>query len=93
MVLNKKWSYILSKKAQKEIYNFEPKIQIKILDFFDKIILTPNPRVGGYQLKGSLRTYWRYRIGDYRAVCYFEDNVLQIVVVKIAHRRKVYKEL
>ncbi|MDR1295657.1 MAG: type II toxin-antitoxin system RelE/ParE family toxin [Bifidobacteriaceae bacterium] len=34
---------------------------------------------------------WRIRTGDYRIVYHIEDKMLVIVVVKVAHRRDVYR--
>ena len=51
----------------------------------------PNPRVRGEQLKGNLAEFWKYRVGDYRLVCRISDDEFLILVVKIGHRRKVYK--
>jgi mRNA interferase RelE/StbE len=50
-----------------------------------------NPRELGESLKGSLREYWRYRVGDYRIICRLEDRVITVFVVHICHRREVYK--
>ncbi|MGU5559680.1 type II toxin-antitoxin system RelE family toxin, partial [Aeromonas caviae] len=41
-------------------------------------------------LTGNWRTYWRYRVGDYRVVCEIRDNELVIVAVLIGHRSEVY---
>lgn len=38
----------------------------------------------------NLRTYWRYRVGDYRVVCEIRDSELVIVAVLIGHRSEVY---
>ncbi|WP_462269590.1 type II toxin-antitoxin system RelE family toxin [Desulfobacter sp.] len=32
-----------------------------------------------------------YRIGDYRVICEIQDDVVKVVVVRIGHRREVYK--
>ena len=52
---------------------------------------TDNPRRVGKPLKGSLRGLWRYETGDYRLVCDIRDNALLILVVKMGHRREVYR--
>jgi mRNA interferase RelE/StbE len=38
----------------------------------------------------NLAGLWRYRVGDYRLVCRFEENRLVVLVLKIGHRREVY---
>jgi mRNA interferase RelE/StbE len=91
MTLNKKWSYELTEKAEREFGKLDKPIQKQIIHYFDSIVKTPNPRVKGSALKGTLRSYWRYRVGDYLILCQFKDDILTIHIIKIAHRREVYK--
>jgi mRNA interferase RelE/StbE len=52
--------------------------------------LADNPRPSGCKkLKG--REAWRIRVGDYRVVYEIHDDVLIVLVVRVAHRREVYK--
>jgi mRNA interferase RelE/StbE len=52
--------------------------------------LADNPRpVGCKKLKGM--SAWRIRVGDYRVVYEIHDDVLVVLVVRVAHRREVYK--
>jgi len=34
---------------------------------------------------------WRVRVGDYRVVYRIEDERLVVVVIRVAHRRQVYR--
>ena len=34
---------------------------------------------------------WRYRVGDWRIVVRIKDEVLRVLVLRIAHRREVYR--
>nr|WP_316369667.1 type II toxin-antitoxin system RelE/ParE family toxin [Candidatus Thiodiazotropha sp. CDECU1] len=34
---------------------------------------------------------WRYRIGDYRAICQIENDKLVVLVLAVNHRRQVYR--
>ncbi len=54
--------------------------------------LSHNPRLG-IPLKGKDISLWRYRIGNYRVVYTFNDHDLWILVVRIAHRKEVYRDL
>ena len=92
MVLIKKWYYAFTEKAKRELSKIDKSTQKQILQYFEGVINTPNPRVKGSALKGNLRSYWRYRVGDYRVICRFEETVLTIIVVKVAHRREVYTQ-
>lgn len=90
MSLNKNWSIELTEKCDREFQKLDKSIQQQIKRFFENIIKSPNPRVKGSALKGNLRQYWRYRVGDYRILCRIEDTVLLILLMKVAHRRDVY---
>lgn len=52
--------------------------------------LADDPRPEGYEkLSGQER--YRLRQGDYRIIYAIEDNVLVVIVVKVGHRRDVYR--
>lgn len=42
------------------------------------------------KMKGN-NSYYRLRIGDYRVIFELNNDVLVIVVVKVGHRKEVYK--
>ncbi len=64
----------------------------RIVDFIKtRVAEHERPRDLGQALSGSLRTYWRYRVGDYRVICDFDDEVLRILAVELGHRREVYR--
>ena len=55
--------------------------------------LADNPRPPGVEkLSGSEDSY-RVRVGDYRIVYLIEDRALLICVVRIGHRKNVYRGL
>ncbi len=63
-----------------------------IVDYFEsRIASADNPRQYGKALAGPLQGLWRYRIGDYRAVCKIEDERITILILRVAHRREVYR--
>ena len=49
-----------------------------------------NPRPAGCK-KLAGRPDYRVRVGDYRIIYRIEDGILMISVIKIAHRRDVYR--
>ncbi len=78
----------ISRTAQKQL--------AKINDpFFKKITqkvlaLKTNPRPPGCKkLKGE--TNWRIRVADYRVIYEIKDDVLQIIVIEIDHRKQIYQ--
>lgn len=55
----------------------------------DALAATPRP-VGVEKLAGEAGTY-RVRVGTFRIIYEIHDRVLLIVLLKIGHRREVYR--
>ena len=53
-----------------------------------KTRLTSAPERYGAPLRGSLRGYWKLRVGDYRAV--FRVVGSEVWILAVLHRSKVY---
>lgn len=86
------WTVEFQLTAQKQIRELDPPIQQRILSYFRTRVLTAeNPRQLGKALTGDKVGLWRYRIGDYRAICNIEDDRLIVVVLAVGHRRDVYR--
>ena len=52
--------------------------------------LSENPYLGS-ALKGELRGLRRLRVGDYRVIYEVRHAELVVLVVRVAHRRQVYR--
>jgi mRNA interferase RelE/StbE len=63
----------------------------KIVVKIDGLTKEPRPQ-GVEQLKGGNKRY-RIRVGAHRVVYDIEDDVLLVLVVRIGHRREVYRFL
>ena len=51
-----------------------------------------NPRSIEKALQGSrLGEFWKYRVGDYRLICKIEDDRLIVLVLRVGHRKKIYR--
>jgi mRNA interferase RelE/StbE len=78
--------------AQRELNKLDPAIAPRILKFlFGRVAKLDNPRSIGERLQGKLHHLWKYRVGDYRILCFFKQEVLVVLVLEIGHRREVYK--
>lgn len=51
--------------------------------------LTTEPRRSGAPLSGSLRGYWKLRVGDHRVV--FKVSGTEVWVLAVLHRRDAYE--
>lgn len=68
-----------------------PKVEIsRILAKIDKLLKDPRPP-GVEPLQGKFKGLHRIRSGNYRIIYQISDNTLTILVVKVSHRREVYK--
>ena len=52
--------------------------------------LTTQP-YSGKKLVGNLSDYFRLRVGDYRIIYEIIDDVVTVEVIKIEHRKDIYK--
>lgn len=57
----------------------------------ERIAVLDDPRRLGAPLVGEHSGYWRWRIGDYRVIARIEDERVLILVVRVGHRREVYR--
>jgi len=81
----------LTPEAQKDIKNLEPKLQVRILDRLEWI--GQNAEFIRHQtLKGKeWQGCFKYRFGDYRIIYLLVTSDNNLIVLKIGHRREVYK--
>lgn len=87
----KTWKILTSKHFDKQIKTLDKETQKRILAFLKKRVrISDNPRVLAKPLSGSLRGYWRFRVGDYRVIVDIQEEVLTIVALDLGHRRDVY---
>lgn len=53
--------------------------------------LVEEPRLSGSIKLSGTRNLYRVRSGDYRIIYEIKDDVLVVLVVKVGHRKDVYK--
>lgn len=74
--------------AAREFRKLGREIQLRLRPRIDALADDPRPS-GAKKLKGS--DLWRIRVGDHRVVYAIRNQVLVVLVVRIAHRREVYR--
>lgn len=57
----------------------------------ERITPLDDTRTLGTPLTGERAGYWRWRVGDYRVAAKIEDARVLILVVRVGHRREVYR--
>lgn len=84
------WKVNVSKSAEKELKKLGHSSVLKIVKYFRAIESWENPKQHGKGLKGNLKQYWRYRVGNYRIICEIKDGELIVLALKVGHRSDVY---
>ena len=76
-----------SDKAFKQLKKLDKKIQERIIATLERIRIRPESYVT--KLVGD--PGFKLRVGDYRVIMDIDKGKLLILVIKIGHRKKIYK--
>ncbi|MGH9351750.1 MAG: type II toxin-antitoxin system RelE family toxin [Terriglobia bacterium] len=87
------WKVELSPGADRELNKLDAQHARRILKILhERVAKLNDPRSVGEALHGSrLGEFWKYRVGDYRLICKIEDNRLLVLVLRIGHRKEIYR--
>jgi len=67
-------------------------IAVRIIKKIAYYLNTPDPIKHAKALSGKLQGYYRYRIGDYRAIFSVDSdhNLIILVMLRVKHRKDAY---
>ena len=86
------WEIRVSETADRQLARLGYQDEKRILKFLrERLETCDNPRDFGDPLSGNFSGLWRYRVGDYRLICDIQDERILVLVLKIGHRREVYR--
>ena len=86
------WTIEFTHTALTELRKLDRNTARRIVDYMEERISgLEDPRSIGHALTGPLGGLWRYRVGDCRVVCDIQDDVLPVLVVRVARRDSVYR--
>ena len=83
------YKVFFKKSVEKDLKSIPKKELLKILNKIESLQDNPRP-IGCEKLTGQER--YRLRQGKYRIVYSIQDNKLTIWVVKVGHRKEIYKK-
>jgi len=84
-----KYTVELLSPALREFKALDKPIQKRIAKAIDT--LENNPRPFGCKKMEGLEGAYRIRAGDYRIVYRIKDEVLLVLIIKVGHRREIYR--
>ncbi|CAA9369811.1 mRNA interferase RelE [uncultured Leptolyngbya sp.] len=76
--------------AQRELGRLPAQERRRVDKRIQALAFDPRPP-GAIAMQGSSKGLLRFRAGDYRIIYQVEDKRLMIVVVKVGHRRDIYR--
>jgi mRNA interferase RelE/StbE len=87
-----RWKIEITRGAEKQIKKLDRTAQTVILRFLrERLQPAENPRQWGKPLHGEKGGLWRYRVGDYRLICDIQDEKITVLVLRVGHRKDVYR--
>ena len=80
---------IVKPSADKELRRLPPEIQRHVVAVLRELAANPRPS-GVVKMQGDYNL-WRVRVGQYRVVYEIHDARILILVLRIGHRKDVYR--
>jgi mRNA interferase RelE/StbE len=84
-----RYSVQFAPSAGRDLAALDKPVQRRVAARIDALAENPRP-AGVTKLQGEANA-WRIRVGDYRILYTIEDRRLVVLVIKIGHRREVYR--
>jgi len=82
-----------TKRASKELTGLTKPIRHRIIESLDLLRINPYAELLQYKKLKTRNDLYRIRIGDYRVVYSIHADVLLIRVIRVGHRKDVYRYL
>ncbi|MGC2111146.1 MAG: type II toxin-antitoxin system RelE/ParE family toxin [Candidatus Korobacteraceae bacterium] len=87
------WTIEFTASAVRQLERLDKSVAQRIRKFLhERVAPLDNPRTLGKALRGeTLGEFWKFRVGDYRLITAIEDDRLVVLVIKVGHRREIYR--
>jgi len=93
---SKKYDILLNPEAEKEL-NDLGEVSTRVREGLKRLSQDPKRSGSGRDVKKLSGTsdpeLYRLRIGDYRAIYWVDEEKKEVLVEKISHRKKAYRDL
>ena len=86
-----RYNVVLSRRAFKDLEKLDPTVRRRIIDRLDELSENPYPKdcIKIHAKEGL----YRLRVGDYRILYEINHQKQMILVIKIDHRRRIYRPI
>jgi mRNA interferase RelE/StbE len=82
------YQIVFSPKARKQLLKLQREDQKRILKALKRIRIRPE----AYLTKLVNESAYKFRVGDYRILIDIIENKLILLVIKVGHRKSIYKQ-
>lgn len=79
----------LERTAERDLKQLSAKMHDRVIAAIQA--LSTNPRPQGCRKLTATDNDWRIRVGDYRVVYEIDDEIREVRVNRVRHRREVYR--
>jgi mRNA interferase RelE/StbE len=83
------WTIRYTSAADRAIDALDPPVRARVLAAIGDLAAHPRKAANVKTMRGSSR--YRLRVGDWRVIYTLHDDVLVVLVVRVAHRREAYR--
>ena len=83
------YDVIIKPSAEKQLDKLPKTVRIRVIEKLEELCHDPRPE-GAVKLKGA-EDLWRIRIGVYRVIYQILDDRLLVFVLRVSHRKDIYK--
>lgn len=89
-----KYQVVFASSSETDFAKLNKGVQKQIMKWIKKHLVDVDfPTTPGKTLKGELRDYVRFRVGDYRIISLVNDDTFVIANIHVGHRKEIYKQI
>ena len=81
------YQVILAKNVEKYLDKLNSKDRERIINSLEKLRIRPEH----YLVRLVGEKNYKFRVGNYRLIVDLDNNLLSVLVIKIGHRKNIYK--
>ena len=89
--MNPKYRLVIKDSARKELRRIPSEYSAALISKIQRLVYEPKPH--GFEKLSGFDDRYRIRHSDYRIIYSIEQQILTIEIIKISHRKDVYKKL
>jgi mRNA interferase RelE/StbE len=86
----RRYAVLFESPAWREVERLPPREGARVVTAVEALAVNPWPP-GSAKVHGT--PYWRIRVGVYRVLYEIQDAALRVLVVRVGHRREVYRRV